>query len=168
MAEHLWSVACSRVCVDKFTNQVSIHDVLEEMTIALAEPAPDFSTSPGFQHTFQVVSLWRRSDPEVPEQGRCRLRALAPRDPQSTESGESVLSLDTNERTRTIVTVGALPYRGAGTYYIVVEVRDGEEWKVVSRIPIELHVKEGAQPAEQKSAPEETSTSNRDASVTAE
>jgi len=38
MLEHIWSVLCSRSVIDSETNNVSIQDVIEQITIN-AEPA---------------------------------------------------------------------------------------------------------------------------------
>src|SRR2546429_471167 len=64
MAENLWSILCTRVCVDQRTNLTSIHEVIEQITISSPETNVDYATQPAMRYPFEFVSLWRRSQPE--------------------------------------------------------------------------------------------------------
>src|SRR6266403_656544 len=41
MAKHVWSVLCYKGCLDQYTNQVSLLDVIEGIIIKPMEPVPE-------------------------------------------------------------------------------------------------------------------------------
>jgi hypothetical protein len=71
MIHHVWTVFCSSSAIDRDTNQVSLFDLIEQVTVQAVEPraAGERGVIPA---RFQVVTLWTRGeagDLEVPPPG---------------------------------------------------------------------------------------------------
>jgi len=73
MIDHVWTVVCSRAVVDRFSNNVSLQNVLEQFSIR-DEPEPGGL----IPIPFEVMTLWTRSDFEMPAQGSQRLTLFSP------------------------------------------------------------------------------------------
>lgn len=149
MALHIWSVACRKGVVDKFTSLVSLFDVIESLTltvgagsdfIAKTKEARKKGEYAGLPSEIMIVSLWHRSDPDIPEQATCRYRVLTPEGKVPPPDVEAIiLDLETHVRVRTFGKVPSLPFAGFGDYWVLVETQvDDEKWKEVARLPIEL------------------------------
>ncbi len=136
MARHIWSILCTRASVDRETNNISIFDVIDRVTvgpvgreveIVLALPA-------------EFVTLWMRSDYSTPETAVGRLRLLAP---DGADLGGVPFNINLDEphvRARSIIRMSGLPLRGSGIYNFIVEVHkpEQEEWEQVSVLPLEV------------------------------
>ena len=134
MIEHVWTVLCSRAVTDKFTNNVSIQNVIEAINVS-GTPEPGQLVD----ITFEIASLWTRSDFAVPSRGHARLTFLSPGGHQVAHV-EAELDLSEYERLRTRRCFQGLPVAEPGRYTWLVELRnEGEdEWQQVASIPIKV------------------------------
>jgi len=132
--DHVWTVVCSHAVIDKDSNNVSLHNIIEQLNIK-AEPRPDGALA----IPFEVVTLWQRADYDTPCQGRQRLSFLTPLG-EELGSFEADINLSTSRRQRNRMRFQHLPAREAGRHVFQVELRnEGEnEWRKVAAIPIEL------------------------------
>ena len=142
MIQHIWTVVCRAHIVDQQTNNVSLIDVLEEITVA-----PEGVETPAnvrqFPAIFSVVSLWSRGDPARPETGQARLSFLSP---AGEQLGENTAEVDLREfrRMRLLNQFMGFPAAGAGIYRFVVERRADANapWEEVARVPLDVTVQE--------------------------
>jgi hypothetical protein len=134
MIDHVWTVVCSRAVIDKNSNNVSLQNIIEQITIP-GEPQPEQVVD----IAFEVVSLWSRSDFDVPSHGQARLTFLSPSG-RRTGPVEFELDLSKYERLRTRRRLQGLPVAEPGRHNWLVELRnEGEdEWQEVASIPIKV------------------------------
>lgn len=133
MLEHIWSVLCSRSVIDSETNNVSIQDVIEQITIN-AEPAEN-----GFlPFPLELITLWGRKEFNEPSKGSERVIFESPSGKSEIVS-EAVIDLTKVERHRHRVRFPGLPVSETGKYYFKVETKNGDnEWREVSAIPLKV------------------------------
>jgi hypothetical protein len=133
MIEHIWSILCSRAVIDSETNNVSIQDVIEQITVN-AEPAENgFLPIP-----FELITLWDREEINEATKGIERVTFITPSS-KSTVISEVEIDLTKVERHRQRVRFPGLPINEAGKYYFKVEVKNGNnEWKQVAAIPLKV------------------------------
>jgi hypothetical protein len=156
MIDHAWTAVCLFSSIDIESNRVSLHEVLEQITV-LAAPDPDLTVAIGYD----VVSLWMRSNPDIPIRGDCQIGIVSP-------SGTVMhtfhidIDLETHERSRTRLHVGGFPATEPGRHLIVAAVReDGEaEWREVARIPVRLVFEPPAEASEAEQPAPESLTVN--------
>jgi hypothetical protein len=133
MLEHIWSVLCSRSVIDSETNNVSIQDVIEQITVN-AEPVEN-----GFlPFPFELITLWGRKESNEPAKGMERVTFVTPSGKAEVVS-EAEIDLSNVERNRHRVRFPGLPISEGGKYYFKVEVKNGNNnWKPVSAIPLKV------------------------------
>jgi hypothetical protein len=131
MLEHIWSVLCSRSVIDSETNNVSIQDVIEQITIN-AEPAENcFLPFP-----LELITLWGRKETNEATKGTERVTFITPSGKIQVVS-EAEINLTKVERHRQRVRFPGLPVSEAGKYYFKVEIKNGNnDWQQVSAIPL--------------------------------
>jgi hypothetical protein len=135
MIDHVWTVICSRAIIDKDSNNVSIQNVLEQVTVGI-EPMPETL----IPMSFEVITLWARGDPSKPIRGRMRLTFLFPSGQAFEEPVEAEINLSRTERQRQIFRFPGLPVTEPGRHIIRIEcLEEGEsEWHEVARTPLRL------------------------------
>ncbi len=133
MIEHIWTVLCSRAVIDSETNNVSIQDVIEQITIN-AEPAEDgFLPIP-----FELITLYIRKESNTPIKGNDRVTFMTPSGKAEVVS-EGTIDLSSAERFRHRVKFPGVPLREAGRYYFIIDIKkDNDEWEKVATIPLTI------------------------------
>jgi hypothetical protein len=134
MIRHIWTVACSRGVVDKASNNVSLQNVLEQLTI-IGEPSHDLK----LRLELAIVSFWIRSNMEQPAFGRVRVTFVSPSG-EDLASIESEINMLDHARSRNIMRAGVLPLPEAGYYNFRVDVqhKDSDTWQQVALVPLEV------------------------------
>lgn len=140
MIEHVWTVLCTRSSVDKETNNISIFEVIEQLTIKDNAGKPGLAPGP-----FEIVSLWSRTAADEPSRGEARLLFQTPGGRTSISQTHEI-DLRQYRRLRSRHRIPAIPIDGPGLYTLVVEFRqlDQEEWVQVVKIPLEVRVETAA------------------------
>lgn len=132
MIEHIWSILCTGVVIDGETNTVSIHNVVEQLTI-LAEPIPNGV----LPIAVELITLWGRQKNNKPDDGIQRVIFETP-------SGKLIvypdmkIDLSAVSRHRQRVKFPSLQIDESGWYYFKVELKNGDKWKQVAAIPLEV------------------------------
>lgn len=148
MIEHVWTVVCSRVVVDKESNNLSIQNVLERVTIQ-GEPMPETL----LPMPFEVVTMWTRTDPDKPARGSMRMQMLFPSG-EVFETREADITMLKHLTYRIKNLFSGLPIAEAGRHLFTVELRnEGEEkWRQVAVVPLMITFK----PPEEEQADNES------------
>ncbi len=138
MADHIWSVVCRSAIIDRYTNTVSLLNIIES-----AEFSPDQPISEGKEwHNLQsdafIVSYLIRSDLEQPEQCQIRVKVVAPDGTKNDK--EIIIEADLSEhaRFRGIFHLKGLPFWSSGVHWFYVALKNDGRWKEISRIPITI------------------------------
>ncbi|HMD89375.1 MAG TPA: hypothetical protein VKF38_09455 [Anaerolineaceae bacterium] len=134
MIEHVWTVICSNAIIDQDTNNISIFNILEQVSI----PA-EAANSQAIAINVELLTLWIRSDLSKPASGMSRVNLIAPQG-EVIQSDDSQLDLSQFERLRSRSLYQGLPYKGEGVYQFVVEYRPAEDanWQKVASIPLKV------------------------------
>ena len=134
MIDHVWSLVCSRAVVDTESNNISIQNILERITVD-AEPRPDLAIP--VDH--EVVSSWTRHDLSAPARGQMRILWVAPSG-QTVRSYTQTADLTEHANLRTRVRFPSMPYVELGRHFVCVELQDegAGAWRRVAAIPLEM------------------------------
>lgn len=136
MIDHAWSVLCEHAIIDAETNNATLYNTIEEVTVLQAlQPGARVGLS------FEVVSLWVRSDPQIPAVGHVRLIVVGPSGETKT-AGEVVIDAASAERSRTKFIFGSFSPVASGRYIFCVDYRLEHEndWHSATRIPLTVHL----------------------------
>ena len=142
MPRHVWTVLCSNTSIDNQTNNISLFEVVEGLSLPGEAPADRDIALPV---KLVLVTLWARSNPEVPEGGNGRFRFVAP-DSRMLQTGEHELQLQGEYiRSRNLSRLEVIPLHGPGFYEYTIEYRTPNEadWVEVKRVPLEVRFEQG-------------------------
>ena len=146
MIDHIWTVVCSRSVIDRESNNISIQNILEQVTV-------NGPSRPGtvIPIELEVVSLWTKTDPSLPHRGRARITLVSPAG-RALRTTELEIDMSTYERYRTRNRFQGLPVGPSGRHIFRVEVReDGSDvWRQVAAIPLQVNHR----PTDPPTAPE--------------
>lgn len=151
MARHVWSVLCSRSIIDRESNNLSLFDVIERVSItedlATLEAKKAENPDSGIAIEYDVASLWVRSDPDVPEAVTGRIKIVTPTGKETVTPNYFINLMGQARRFRQRAHLIGFPYDGLGRYWIKVEYDAPGGAQVVAEIPVEVvHGDEAAQP----------------------
>jgi hypothetical protein len=140
MVEHIWTVLCSHAVVDKDTNNVSLHNVIEQVNVKGTIPAPDKPLMVPIN--MNLISLWVRGADNKPCQGKIRIETILPSG-KSISKEELTVDMSTYERFRSIVRIPAIPVEAAGNDIFRVSLNedaaeDASKWEIVAEIPLKI------------------------------
>lgn len=144
MTKHIWAVVCKRSIVDAETNNVSLIDVLEEVSVSLPPATKINKVKKGYgivPMNFEVVSMWIRESSEEKSVGRSRIAICDPSG-RIVQSTEIDVDLREYQRMRTRQRFSGLPVRGEGNYWLCVELKDEgkDKWIEVDRVPLQVNI----------------------------
>ncbi len=136
MIDHVWTVVCSHAVIDTDSQNVSIHNVLEQINLT-AELTPDLV----IDIPYQIVSFWVRSDIESPAKGKSRI-VLADPTGDTTVIAEMPIDLTQVERARHRMYCRGLRLTSSGRYMFQVELLEegGKEWRRIASVPLRVVV----------------------------
>lgn len=131
---HIWTVACSRAVIDKDSNNVSLQNILEGLTIR-DEPKPKGV----LPIELDVVSFWTRESNSDPETALSRLRFISPSG-ETLGEFKTTVDLTEYERSRTKITFRGLPLDEEGIYQFRVDHKRSEagRWRKVAEVPLKV------------------------------
>lgn len=139
MIDHVWTVVCRRSILDESTNNYTLVEVLEQLSMGEPPEEVEFPVTVPFE--FHIVSLWTRSDPDEGASGEERRRLFGPGGEELHQHTMTV-ELEDNRRFRNRGRFSAIPIAGAGYHYWEISFRadPGDEWTQVATSPLEVRV----------------------------
>lgn len=134
MIEHIWSLICSAAVIDQDTNNVSVFNILEQVTVPSASIVDNT-----IQINIELITLWVRKDLTSPTKGYSQVSILAPNS-DVIVSFESDVDLTEFERLRNRGLIQGLSYKGEGIYNFQVHYKNNkkEQWKLVATLPLKI------------------------------
>ncbi len=140
MIEHYWTVLCRKGVIDSDSNNISLHEVLEQLNIIGVPPGKDeYAAIPG---PYEVVSLWGRSNYNEPAKGTARYVIVYEpgKDQKASEKQLIEIDLTKHNRSRSKLSLSILPILGEGLHRIQVALKmEGEsDWREITSLPYEV------------------------------
>jgi hypothetical protein len=153
MIDHIWTVVCSHVVTDKETNNVSLHNVVEQLTVEkIPQEIKEKAEKEGVDrfvipYRISVITLWSRSDLGKGSIGYGQFTLMSPSGESLNEPKNFEINLVDNRRFRSKGNYPGIPVKEAGKYIFRVELRDTEnsEWEIVAETPVEVQFKDTSQ-----------------------
>jgi len=138
MAKVVWGILCRKGILDKYTNSVSLIDVIESVQVTERKVGDEIPANevPTILMGMSLVYLLERSRKDIPERPTCRVRITSPKNKQNY-GPEIELDIESSVRSRYFAGISALPADGAGRYKFELQERtvdknDRTRWKVIS------------------------------------
>lgn len=141
MPRHVWSVLCREPIVDRFSNNVSLIGLLEEMQFDFVRSAGVNAKEPIIPIAdLCIVSYWVLDAKEPGGEERLRARIKSP-------NGKILATVEQNYsmvgylRARNILFARAVPMPQSGRYLVEVQEPSGKSgWRSVARLPLDVTI----------------------------
>jgi hypothetical protein len=131
--EHVWSVICTVSITDNERNNISLIETLERIVFGTVEDAD----VPAIPVGLEVISLWWREEEHSQEERLSRLQFISPSGNLLLEH-ETPVDLTKFRRIRSKSLFQGLPFENSGIYRFVIQFLDGENWRTVASLPLEI------------------------------
>jgi hypothetical protein len=137
VAKLAWVVVSQRAIIDGPSNNLSLIDLLEEVTLPPLPSGIDPKMISVIPLRLYVVGLWYRENLTKPETIDTRLVILAP---NGKEVGNSAMRIDLRQhaRVRSLVQMAGMPFAGVGMYRFITKRRSGKRWQIINEQLVEV------------------------------
>lgn len=132
----LWATICQSSSIDRETNNVSLFNILEQISVpeppAIGEETMSLSAASG---PFELFILASRTDEDIGEHYQARVRLCFP-----SNGAEASFPIEFDmisvHRNRIRIGFPALPISGEGIYRFIIEAGENENWYELFEIPL--------------------------------
>lgn len=132
MIEHVWSVLCSMSSVDRESNNFSLFNVLQTLTLFAASEKDELIVLPN-----EIVSLWTRSEEDQSCKGKTRVTFCYPSGSKGKANEVPINLMDGLNYQIRIRSNGIKLPEGPGRYFFLVEyTEDDVTWKTATKLPL--------------------------------
>lgn len=138
MIDHVWTVLCARAIVDSQSNNISLIDVIEQLSIG--DPRAAQGVEGVVPLPVELVTLWSRAQDEQPIISRGRTSFIRPSGLLNESIREHDIDLRVSKRLRHRQHFMGLPIREPGRHIFQVDLWDDahQDWRSVVRVPLEI------------------------------
>ena len=142
--KHIWSVLCKESVIDQLDNNVSIHGVLEELSIFLA-PAKETGKLPekfGIPMSYEIVSLWQRSKEVESAKAEIEYIFIDSENKELLKNTQRMEIPKNSRRFRSRIKITGMPLTKAGDYTFQVKIKEEEAdtFRLVAELPLEVKI----------------------------
>lgn len=142
--KHVWSVVCKRSVIDEETKNISLYDVLEQLSVGVkvkqqAAPVPE---SINIALEYEVVSMWTKDDREQHVQAESEIEVIQPNGKVAKSFPQKLDMPEKMHRLRARYRINGFVVTMPGVYWFKIKVKKiGEkQFKTVSEIPLEVKI----------------------------
>ncbi|MBI4067534.1 hypothetical protein HY407_04060 [Candidatus Gottesmanbacteria bacterium] len=144
MIKHIWSILCRRSIVDNETNNISINDVFEQLSVDLKVKKSDADKVKliNIPIEFEVVCMWVKND-KTPFKGNLNVEILNPKGTVVKNFEQPLEMPETMKRLRSRLKIMGMVVEEPGDYIFRVNVKEeGQKlYKAVAELPLEINLK---------------------------
>ena len=139
--KYLKSMICSRVIVDNQTNNISLIDVIEDLTFQIDQKSISEKPIP-FPIRFDLVSFWKKEKGESDESIDFQIKIVDPKNKETTSYRANFVFPADMESMRYILKIMGFLVTISGVYKFIISYKtDDKEYKIVDEIPISVNIK---------------------------
>ena len=154
MIKHVWSVLCRRSVIDSETNNLSLYDVFEQLTVDLKfkEQDKDKLTKVTVPLEYEFVSLWYKQANSKFE-GQFKVDVWTPKG-EIEKTFEQVFEMaPTMKRMRTRLRINGFVAEDSGIYLFKISYKEknNNKYTEITDIPFEVNIKKEPLSAEELS-----------------
>ena len=124
MIHHRWSIACARAVVDRYSNNVSLEHIIEQITVQRT-----MQVEKAIPIELDVMTLWEIDDTSD---------VVVSPDEEELASSELEVNLTKHKRSRNRIHLRGLPFQGFGHYILRVDLKHDDQWKAVGSVHIDV------------------------------
>ena len=142
--KHIWSVLCRESVINQDDNVVSLHGVLEQLTLGI-QPKPDGSIPSRINVpiTYEIVSFWIKDHADNKEvKADIEIKLVDPAGAQLMKTAQQMILTATTKRFRSRMKISGIGINRSGDYHFQVWKKEtGEKsFHLISELPLEVQI----------------------------
>ena len=137
--QYVRTILCNKSIIDTESNNISLMELLEEITIQLKEPLPEGKPA-GFPIQFDVVTFWKKEKEADDAKVMVRLEIIDPKG-ITLNTHDATFDIPKDKQSmRFIIKMGSLNITTSGIYLFRVSYQEQGEaaYKKVDEIPLSV------------------------------
>ena len=141
--KHIWSVLCKSSVIDQDDNNVSLHGVLEQLTVSLVPKDPTRKLDKmGIPLNYEIVSMWQKIEKTQVAMGEIEYIFIDPKGKELLKNTQIMEIPKTSRRFRSRMKISGLPLTLNGDYAFQIRLKEkgSSEFKLVSELPLEIGI----------------------------
>ena len=143
--KHIWSILCKESVINTDDNNVSIHGVLEELSVSVA-PKKGTKKLPekfALPIQYEIVSLWSKDKRAESIRAEIEYAFMSPNGDELLKTSQKIEIPGQVRRHRTRMKITGMPITKEGDYSFNISIKENgeKEFKPVSKIPLEVKIK---------------------------
>lgn len=142
--KHIWSVLCKESVIDKDDNNISIHGVIEELSISLASvneigKLPEKLNIP---MNYEIVSLWQKSKEVELAKAEIEYFFIDPEKNELLKNTQTIEIPKASRRHRSRMKIVGMPLSKAGDYKFQIKMKEEgtDTFHLVVELPLEVKI----------------------------
>lgn len=142
--KHIWSVLCKESVINKDDNNISIHGVLEQLSVSLS-PIKKTGKLPekfGIPMNYEIVSMWQRSKDVESAKADIEYVFMDSDNKELFKSTQMIEIPKTSRRFRSRMKITGMPLTKEGDYTFKVKIKEEESdtFRLVAELPLEVKI----------------------------
>lgn len=140
--KHIWTVVCQNSQIDRDTNNLSITNVLEQLVISVNSANTKTNIQINIPLVYEVVSFWVKEEGEKIVKADVIVEIVDPRGAVLKSFKQPIEMLENIKRFRTRFQIQGIGLTITGNYKFIIKVKESKdkEFKIVSEVPLEVHI----------------------------
>lgn len=142
--KHIWSVLCKESVVDQTDNNISIHGVLEQLSVNLTSmngivKLPESLSIP---LNYEIVSMWQRGRDEDSVTAEIEYTLIDPNNKELLKNNQKIEIPKTSRTHRSRMKIAGLPLSKEGDYTFQVKVKEegANTFQLIAELPLEIKI----------------------------
>lgn len=137
--QHIWSIVCQKSIIDTDTNLISIIDSIEGFGVNLNKniiKKQDEVTN--ISINFELVSFWFDATVDMDRKQQTKIELYDAQNNKIKEYQNDFTIPKSLKRMRSRMKISGFPFTVAGDYTFKIKIKEGDKYKEVATIPVEI------------------------------
>jgi len=143
--KHIWTVLCNKSILDKYSNNITLVNVLETLNIegSIDDLTKVSKSKKGniFPYNLSIVSLWAREDEKGDVNFIFKLEIEDPEGEIIAENEREVPLNSQHKRTRTRINMNGIKITSPGDYIFRISKKINDDYIICAEVPLEINFK---------------------------
>ena len=142
--KHIWSVLCRESVIDQDDNNISIHGVIEELSISLVpvKGAGELPEKLNIPMNYEIVSLWQKSKEVEIAKAEIEYLFIDPENKELLKNTQTIEIPKTSRRFRSRMKIVGMPLSKEGDYKFQIKMKEEgtDAFHFVAELPLEVKI----------------------------
>lgn len=145
MIKHIWTVLCRKSVIDNESNNLSLYDILEQLSISVKPEKETVKKTVkiNLPLEYEVVSLWVKQSSKDGFNGEIKLEIINPEGSVVKTFEQPFIIQDNKNRLRSRIRINGFVVDGSGVYLFRISYKEKQEknFTQISEVPLEVSLK---------------------------